>query len=50
LGRDPKVDARFGFGQQWEQPIVDMRWRAVIGVKGDEDGARCGDLVGVARL
>ena len=43
-----EADAPLGFGQQWEQPIVDVRRRAVIGVEGDKDGARRGDLVGVA--
>jgi hypothetical protein len=48
-GPGADVDAPLGFGQQREQPIVDVRRRAVIGVKGDEDGACRGDLVGVAR-
>ena len=48
-GPGAEADTPLGFGQQWQQPIIDARRRAVIGMEGDEDGARRGDLVGVAR-
>ena len=42
-------DAPLGFRQQWVQPIVDVRRRAVVGMQSDQDGARLGDAVRVAR-
>jgi hypothetical protein len=42
-------DPPAGLGEQRAKPIVDVRWRAMIGVKGDEDRARLGDDVGVVR-
>ena len=42
-GGGAEADTPLGFGQQWQQPIIDARRRAVIGVEGDEDGARRGD-------
>ena len=41
--------APLGFRQQWAQPIVDVRRRAVVGMQSDQDRARLGDDVRVAR-
>ena len=48
-GGGAEFDAPLGFRQQWVQPIVDVRRRAVVGMQGDQDRARLGDDVRVAR-
>jgi hypothetical protein len=43
------LDAPLGFRQQWVQPIVDVRRRAVVGMQTDQDRARLGDDLRIAR-